>query len=480
MEYLLSFHKASQSRFFLVKMAFHQSRFDVAAAHAAILLKMKENHFSPVQNKELLYFSGLSFYRIGKYAAALPLLEKYFNTYAPGMDRKAKLFYDKIVIKAALKTSKLSVANHFLDVWLSEHPRSKGIAAALYLVGGANDKQHKYKKAYHYLQQLVKCDDLEPEQLRVAYGYLVNIVLAEKNKTELIGYLEKLIPLEDGFNEQKRHLKLLASLYYETKDYRKCLASLSRFLRKFPQAGKDEDVLLMYSNAGLAAGQCADVIATVSSRFDFSQVRKEKPIWVDVGYSYGLCLEREHLYADAFYGLEQVYKQADSREWRIKILDDMNRIAMKFDKHEPFQSVAQTIMQDFSLDNLEDEKLLKSHPHLVLTVASYFYQLHEYERAIPSLLWLQGMPLKKYPSLHRQVLFFLAECYFHQKKFAEAMPLYEALVNEASGRYRELAALRLTTLYTQQGYQKKKAEMYRKLPEITADPGLEKVLEKEQ
>ena len=275
-------------------------------------------------------------------------------------------------------------------------------------------------------------------------------------------------------------MKLLGSLYYDAKNYEKCMAFLSQLLQKFPETGEDEDVLLMYINAGLAARQCADVVEILSSRFDFSRLEKTSPKLLEAGYSYGLCLEQEHLYPDAFYGLQQVYKQTASRERRIIILDAMNRISLKLDKHEPFQSVAKTIVQDFSLDNLEDERLLKEHPHLVLTVATYFYQLHEYERVIPSLLWLQVLPVKKYPALHQQVLFFLAECYFNQEKFTEAIPVYEELVDGVSGRYRELAALRLTTLYEQQGYQKKKAEIYRKLPEITGDSGLEKVRKKDQ
>jgi len=471
---------ASQARFFLMKMAFHRSKFDVAADHAAILYKMKDSQLSPGQNKELLYFSGLSYYRIGKYEAAMPLLKEYFDAYAEGMDKKAKIFYYKILIKVALRTSKLSLANHFQDLWLAEYPRSEGISAALYLLGEANYKQDNHKKAYSYLRQLVLRDDLDQGQLRIAYGYLVNIVLVDKNQAELIKYLEKLIPLEDGFNEQKRHLKLLGTLYYDAKNYEKCMISLSQLLQNFPEAEEDEDVLLMYINAGLAARQCADVVEKLSSRFDFTRVQETNQRLLDVGYSYGLCLEQEHLYSDAFYGLQQVYKQTKNRERRIKILDAMNRISLKFDKREPFQSVAKTIVQDFSLDNLEDERLLKKHPYLVLTVATYFYQLHEYERTVPSLFWLQSLPIEKYPALHRQVLFFLAECYFHQKKFSEAIPVYEELVDGVSDRYRELAALRLATLYEQQGYQKKKVEIYRKIIEITGDSGLEKVLKKNQ
>ncbi|NIA19641.1 MAG: tetratricopeptide repeat protein [Xanthomonadaceae bacterium] len=471
---------ASQARFFLIKMAFHQSKFDLAADNAKILFKMKDPQLSPGQNKELLYFSGLSYYRTGKYDAAMPLLTKYFNSYAVGMDQNAKIFYYKILTKVALQTSKLSSANHFLNLWLAEYPHSEGIVAALYLVGEANYKQQDLKKAYSYLQQLVLRADLAPEQQRIAYGYLVNILLTRKNQTELIGYLEKLIPLEAGLNEQKRHLKLLGTLYYDAKNYDKCMVFLSQLLQKSSKVGKDEDVLLMYINAGLVAGQCTDVVKTLSSRFDFSRLEKISPTLLEAGYSYGLCLEQEHLYADAFYGLQQIYKQNGNRECRIRILDAMNRISLKLGKREPFGSVAETIVQDFSLDNLEDEKLLKRHPHLVLAVATHFYQLHEYERAIPSLLWLQGLPAGKYPALHRQVLFFLAECYFHQEKFSEAIPVYEELVDGVPGRYRELAALRLATLYEQQGYQKKKAEIYRKLPEITGDSGLEKVLEKDK
>jgi len=471
---------ASQARFFLIKMAFHQSKFDIAADNATILSKMKDSQLSPGQNKELLYLSGLSYYRIGKYDAAMPLLKEYFNAYAAGMDQSAKIFYCKILIKAALQTSKLSLANHFLDLWLGEYPRSEGISAALYLVGEANYKQQNLKKAYSYLQQLVSRDELDPGQQRIAYGYLVNILLTRKNHPELIKYLEKIIPLEDGLNEQKRHLKLLGTLYYDVKNYGKCITFLSQLLQEFPEAGEDEDVLLMYINAGLAAGQCADVVATLSSRFDFSRVDKTSPKLLEAGYYYSLCLEQEHLYPDAFYGLQQIYKQTGNRECQIKILDAMNRISLKLDKREPFQSVAKTIVQDFSLDNPDDEKLLKEHPHLVLTVATYFYQLQEYERTIPSLLWLQALPVKKYPALHRQVLFFLAECYFHQKKFTEAIPVYEELVDGAPDRYRELAALRLATLYEQQGYRKKKAKIYQKIPEITGDSGLKKVLKKNQ
>jgi TolA-binding protein len=471
---------ASQARFFLIKMAFHQNKFDLAADNATILFKLKDSQLSPGQNKELLYFSGLSYYRIGKNDAAVPLLKEYFQAYAAVMDQNAKIFYCKILIKAALQTTKLSLANHFLDLWLGEYPRSEGISAALYLVGEANYKQQNLKKAYSYLQQLVSRDELESGQQRIAYGYLVNILLARKNHTELIKYLEKLIPLEDGINEQKRHLKLLGTLYYDAKNYGKCMSSLSQLLQKFSKTGEDEDVLLMYVNAGLAVRQCADVVKISSYRFNFSRLDKTSPKLLEAGYSYGLCLEQEHLYPDAFYGLQQVYKQTGNRECRIKILDAMNRISLKLDKRESFQSVAKTIVQDFSLDNLEDERLLKEYPHLVLTVATYFYQLHEYDRAIPSLLWLQVLPVEKYPALHQQVLFFLAECYFHQEKFTEAIPVYEELVDGVSGRYRELAALRLATLYEQQGYQKKKAEIYRKIPEITGDSGLEKVLKKDQ
>lgn len=469
---------ASQARYFLVKMAFHRRDFTAVVDHAAILYKMKDPRLSPGQSKELLYFSGLSYYRLGKYNAAMPLLKEYFAAYAKEMDKKAKIFYYKILIDSALRTSKLSLANHFLDLWLADYPHSEGVSTALYLLGEANYKQGNREKAYSYLQQLVSRAGLDPEQLRIAYGYLVNIVLAHKKQTELVKYLERLIPLENGFNEQKRHLKLLGTLYYNAKKYKKCMACLSRFLQNFPEADEDEDVLLMYVNAGLAAGQCSEVVKKISSRFDCTRVKETAPRLQDLGYSYGLCLEQEHRYSAAFYGLQQVYKQTKNRERRIKILDAMNRISLKLDSPEPFQSVAKTIVRDFSLDNLEDEKQLKKHPYLVLSVATYFYRLHKYERVIPSLLWLQTLPVKRYPALQQQVLFLLAESYFYQKKFGEAISAYEKLLNGVSDRYRELAALRLVTLYEKQGYQKKKAEIYQKLPAIIRDPGLKKALKK--
>jgi len=471
---------ASQAHYFLMKMAFHRREFAAAADHAAILSKMKDPQLSPRQNKELLYFSGLSYYRLGKYKAAMPLLKEYFAAYGKEMDGKTKIFYYKILIDVALRTSKLSLANHFQDLWLADYPRSEEISTALYLLGEANYKQGNRKKAYSYLRQLVSRDGLDPGQLRIAYGYLVNILLAHKKQAELVKYLEKLIPLEDGFKEQKRHLKLLGTLYYDAKNYKKCMTCLSRFLQKFPEDGENKDVLLMYVNAGLAAGQCTEVVEKLSSRFDFARVKEADPRLMDLGYSYGLCLEQEHHYHDAFYGLQQVYEQSKNRGRRIKILDAMNRISLKLDSPEPFQSVAKTIVRDFSLDNREDEKLLKEYPYLVLSVATYFYRLHEYERVIPSLLWLQTLPVKKYPALQQQVLFLLAESYFYQKKFGEAISVYEELVDGFSGRYRELAALRLATLYEKQGYQKKKTEIYQKLPAMTGDPSLKKALKKKR
>jgi len=469
---------ACQARFFLVKMAFHRAAYDQAAADAAQLLAVKNAHLSPVQNKELLYFSGLSYYRIGRYDNALPLLRQYFASYADGMGKSAKIFYYKILIKTSLQTAKLALANQFLDMWLHDYPQSEGITAALYLVGEANYKHHHYARASSCLKQAVSRTDLDQDQRRAAYGYLVNILLTEDQRPELLACLEKLIPLEKGLKEQKKHLKLLGTLYYGAKKYNRCLDSLSRLLQAFPETVADEDVLLMYISAGRAVGQCAAVIKTLSSHFDFSRVKTSSPTLLSAGYFYGLCLEQEQRYPDAFYWFQQLYKRDGNRESKAKLLAAMNRVSLKTKKPEPFLWVAETIVRDFSLDNPEDEKLLKKHPFLVLSAATYFYRRQQYEQAIPSLLWLRELPGEKYPELHDQAVFFLAESYYHREKINDAIPLYVELVDGSAGRYRELAALRLVTLYERQGYKKKKAEIYRTLSEITGDPDLEKALEK--
>lgn len=470
----------SQARFFLIKMAFHQSHFDVAARHATALLAQKTLRLSPAQHKELLYFSGLSYYRTSKYKAALPLLKKYYNSYSGEMGRETKVFYYVVLIDAALKTTNLPLANHFLDLWLRSYPRAQGLTAALYLVGEANYHQQKPEKAHTYLQRLVSRSDLDPEQKRVAYGYLVNILLTGEHHDELIRYLEILIPLEDGLPEQQKHLKLLSILSYNQKDYKKSLASLSQLLRKFPETEKDEDVLFRFINAGLACGQCDVVTKTLSSHFDFSRVEHPDQQLLEAGYAYGLCLENEHLYPEAVRWLQHVYAQPGKRSFRIKVLAAMDRISLNSDNPELSQAVAKIIVRDFSLDKRDDEKLLKKYPYLVLTVATHFYQKQEYEQAIPSLLWLRGLTVENFPDLRRQVLFYLAECYFQQQQLNEAIPVYEELLAGAADRYRELAALRLAVLYNRQGYQKKKAALYRKLPEITGDSSLKKALKQKQ
>ena len=471
---------ACQARFFLVKMAFHRAAYDQAAADGAQLLAVKNSHLSPVQAKELLYFSGLSYYRVNRYDDALPLLRQYFTNYADGMEKNAKLFYYKILIKTSLQTAKLTLANQFMDMWLHDYPQSEGVTAALYLVGEANYRHHHYTRASSCLRQAVSRDDLDQDLRRAAYGYLVNILLTEDQRPELLACLEKLVPLENGLKEQQKHLKLLGTLYYGAKDYNRCLDSLSRLIEAFPEMTTDGDVLLMYVSAGRAVGQCAAVIKTLSSRFDFSRVKNPSPTLLSAGYFFGLCLEQEQRYPDAFYWFQQLYRRDDNRESKVKLLAAMNRVSLKIKKQEPFLRVAKTIVRDFSLDNPEDEKLLKKHPFLVLSAATYFYRRQQYEQAIPSLLWLRELPGEKYPELHDQAVFFLAESYYHRDKVNEAIPLYAELVDESVGRYRELAALRLVSLYERQGYKKKKAEIYRKLSEITGDPDLEKALEKEK
>lgn len=469
---------ACQARFFLVKMAFHRKLYNQAAMDAAQLLSVKNSHLSPVQNKELLYFSGLSYYRIGKYDDALPLLRQYFASYAGDMEKNAKIFYYKILVETSLQAMKLALANRFLNMWLHDYPQSEGVTVALYLVGEANYKHHRYDKASSCLRQAVSRAELDQDLRRIAYGYLVNILLVEGKPTELAVYLEKLIPLENGLGEQQNHLKLLGTLYYGAKDYTRCFDSLSRLMKTFPETLEDEDVLLMYVSAGKAVGRCAAVIKTLSPHFNFSRVKNPGSTLLSAGYFYGLCLEHEQRYPDAFYWFQQLYERGNNREYKLKVLAAMNRISLKIKKPEPFLRVAKTIVRDFSLDNSEDEKLLKKYPFLVLSAATYFYRRQEYGQAIPSLLWLRELPEERYPDLHNQTVFFLAESYYHQEKVNDAIPLYAELVDGSAGRYRELAALRLITLYERQGYKKKKAEIYRKLSEITGDPDLEKALEK--
>ncbi|RLB70597.1 MAG: hypothetical protein DRH04_03280 [Deltaproteobacteria bacterium] len=471
---------ACQARFFLVKMAFHRESYEQAAADAAQLLKLKNPRLSPVQNKELLYFAGLSHYRLGRYDDALPLLRRYFADYADGMGKSAKIFYYKILIETSLQAGKLALADQFLDMWLRDYPRSAGVTAALYLVGEANYRHHRYARASSCLRQAVSRADLDQDLRRVAYGCLVNILLTEGQKPELVQYLEKLIPLENGLKEQKKHWKLLGTLYYGAKDYNRCVDAFSQLMQAFPETMGDEDVLLMYVGAGRAAGRCAAVIAALSPHFDLSRLKNPGPALLSAGYVYGLCLEHEQRYPDAFYWFQQLYKRGDRRENKVKTLAAMNRISLRMKKTEPFLWVAKTIVRDFSLDNPEDEKLLKKHPCLVLSAATYFYRRQEYEQAIPSLLWLRGLPRGKSPELHDQAVFFLAESYYHREKINDAIPLYAELVDKSVGRYRELAALRLVTLYERQGYKKKKAEMYRKLSEITGDPDLGKALGNKQ
>ncbi|MBN2333468.1 MAG: hypothetical protein JXO49_10980 [Deltaproteobacteria bacterium] len=467
---------ASQAHFLLAKMAFHQGKFAVAVDHALPFVTGDDGRFSPPQQKELLSIASLSCYRIGKFAEALPLLRSYCDRYADGMDPPAKQYYFKVLVDASLKGNQVSIANQVMDQWLAEFPQVKQDADLLFAVGQENYRHQQYDAARKYLLLLVAQEGIKLEQHRLAYGYLVNGNLATGRQQDMVSLLIKLIPLEEGLPEQSQHLKLLATLSYNSKNYVQCVTSLDQLLEHFPATVHDDDILLTYLMAQSVLGKYQQALANLppADRL-FADLGGEKR--QEAAYLYALCLEQASRQDDAFLLLRKLYGQISQREEKIKVLYVLDRLSQKMGDAERAAWVAKQVLQEFSLDRRTDEQLLKEYPHLVFSVARYFYRQQEYGQAVPSLLWLKGLPVQPSQDFFHQALFLLGECYGHLDKPLDALPLYEELA-AAGGHYQELAALRLTVFYERLGYQDKKTAVYELLQRLTHDAALKRELQK--
>jgi hypothetical protein len=144
--------------------------------------------------------------------------------------------------------------------------------------------------------------------------------------------------------------------------------------------------------------------------------------------------------------------------------------------------ISREVMDNFSLNRREDEKLLRTAPELVLLVAESLFASQSYIKVLPSLLWLEKLDLKG--RLHERVTFLLAESYCRCGEPAEARVRFETLYAAGSREFHDLAALRLVTIYEAQVRVNANAaapgrleKLYRDIIKRETDPALKKELE---
>ncbi len=470
--------QADLARFYLGKMAFASERWRQAREQLEKLLAKKDAVLTKAYRQELLYMAAICRYRLADYREALPLLDDFYRRYGQQLEPAGRCFFCQAITDAALKTGRLPRARQAVARWEQECPRAPALNKALLLLGEAFYRQQQWESAAAPLRRLLARPGVEPETRIRVYGYLVNISIKTRRPEQAAAYLEKLLPLTRGQAAYARNLRLLARLYADRGDWRRCRRTLERFFAAYPEED-DFKLLLLYGQAASRTSSCAAFCRFLASRVDLERLDYRDHFQVDVVRQYASCLEKTGNYRQAFLALGRLYAHESRRPARIMLLAALNRLALQGRQSASLSWVADQVIENFPLDDADCEALLQRYPLLVLTVADQFYQRQQYGQALPSLLWLQSLPPARTTAFIAKVRLLLAECYWRLHKDENAIPLYELLLNGENPEYRELSGLRLLAIYQRLGYREKRARALQRLLAVARDPALRRQLRRE-
>jgi len=281
-------------------------------------------------------------------------------------------------------------------------------------------------------------------------------------------------------------LETLLLLNYQSGDYPGTVTSGYRLIREQPRFWQQEKLYYPFIIALGRLDKCADIVKFVPAALPAYVDRKtapRNPRRQTLDLLAGSCRVKLGRYTDAASFYRSLYTHYSDPAVRVKLLAALCSLAGKIpDSKELDAWISREVMDNFSLDRREDEKLLRTAPELVLLVAEALFAEQSYIKVLPSLLWLEKLDLKG--RLRERVVFLLAESYYRCGEPAEARVRFETLYAAGSREFHDLAALRLVTIYeaqvrvnTNAAVPDKLEKLYRDILKRETDPALKSELE---
>lgn len=483
---------ALRARFALARIHFAEHDFAavqpqvtplLAAANSKLFQELK------IDRRELYWLAGLTFYKLKDYKTALPLLLQIRSNSAEFSLTAAELqdLY-AIIIESAWHLKKSQVMLSSIKQWL-QIPKSEidsaRLASAVLLTADMlrTDKQLSEMRAI--LIRVSGFTITKSDKIAI-YDLLVKIDSKNGKQKALKSWCGALISLHaPGSSERVICLEALLLLDYKMKDYRGVVFAGRKLLSEKPGFWREEKLYFPFIISLGRLNECREIVTYVPAKLPVyvasaADLSVQRRLVLDE--LAGSCLIKLGRVDTGVSFYRTIYDHYKAPAVRVKILIALHKLARKTDRPEAlYEWVGNEVMNSFSLDRREDEKLLKESPELVMLVAEYLFRRQEYAKVLPSLLWLEKLSLAGQQG--ERIKFLLAESYYSCDELAEARVRFEALYSGKSKEFRYLAALRLVTIYEAQGRGSeiqagvgKLKEIYRDLLVWESDPAVKREL----
>jgi tetratricopeptide (TPR) repeat protein len=476
---------AARARYELARIYYDRGDYAAADKMVSPLLEAgrRQTQAPGVDESIAVWIAGLSRYHLQDWGRALPLLVEVTakNRHYSLSPAELQEVY-AAAVECAAETRNLDAVPSLLQGWVAASGSKLDytrLSAALDRVLPLFRESGRLEQLKIFLEKTVASS--LPAAVRIAhYNALIEIARREHDGARLKNLLEQVIALEaPAAAERIRHLQALLRLCFAEKDFSGVVKCGERLESEDPAFWSSEKFYYPYLASLRELGRCRDLVARVPSRLPPYQANlpaAELQRRSLLEQAAGQCLVKLKRWFDAVTFYKEIYSHSDRPEVRIRQLALLLRLAGRIREGKGVEKwVGERVIADFPLDRKENEKLLRNYPGLVLLVAERFSRAGKYDKALPSLLWLEKLQLKG--KLADRVTFLLADACYRSGRVVEAIPRYEAIYEHGSDRnFRYLSALRLAGFYEAREHPLNRAErqklagLYRHLASWETDP----------
>lgn len=447
---------ALSARYALARILFAEHKFAAVVQRVTPLLAGDNSsrlQRLKLDRREIYWWAGLSHFQLKHFETALPLLvqirgdaAEFSLTFVELQDLNA------MIIESAWHLKKSSLMLSSVKQWL-QIPKadidSARLVSATLLTADSLQADKRLSEIREILIQVAGFSIAKTDKIAL-YDLLVAIDRKNGRQKALKGWLEALISLHaPGTSLRVACLESLLLLDYQLKDYQGVVASGRKLLSGKAEFWKEEKLYFPFIVALGRLEKCREIVQYVPAKLPAYNAKStstsgQRRLVLDE--LAGSCLTKLGRVDAAVSFYRTLYAHYEVPAVRIKILVALHELAQKTQPAEGLDEwVGKEIMNHFSLDRREDEKLLKESPELVMLVAEHLFRSHEYVKALPALLWLEKIGFTG--RLGERVEFLLAESYYRCDELAEAQGRFSAIYAGNSKEFRYLAALRLVTIY---------------------------------
>jgi len=485
---------ALRARFALALILFAEHKYAAVVQQVTPLLaadNSKRVQALKIDRREIYWLAGLSHFQIKHFATALPLLVQIRAKAAEFLLTSVELQdLNALIIESAWHLKRSSVMlrsiKHWLQIPKAEIDSARLVSATLLTA----DRLRAEKRLPEIREILIRVAGFSINKAdKIAlYDLLVAIDSEDGRQKSLKGWFEALISLHaPGTSARIVCLESLLLLDYQLQDYKGVVASGRKLLSEKAEFWQDEKFYFPFIVALGRLNECREIVKYVPAKLPIYNTKttgssaRRRLVLDELA---GSCLTKLGRVDAAVSFYHTLYAHYKAPAVRVKILVALHALAQNTKRPEDLDEwVGREVMNHFSLDRREDEKLLKESPELVMLVAEHLFRSQEYVKALPALLWLEKLDFTG--RLGERVKFLLAESYYRCDELAEARVRFVKLYAGKSKDFRYLAALRLVTIYEGPGRSSeiqvgagRLEKLYRDLIAWESDPAVKRELKR--